>query len=136
MENLYQNLKNHIMDSDLGKYILIWSIFGFLLLFNIAFKLPLNPIKNNLNLSNNAPYFRFDGLPTDVDNSFKQNLIFRLSLTENDGKSIDDYIINDGNLYLVQDNLLYKYDIETANVVKKYYLPGKISDNLKKNITY
>ena len=129
MENLYQNLKNFVMDSDLGKYVIIWSIFGFLLLFNILFQLPLNPLKNNLNLSNNAPYFRFDGLPTDIDNSYKQKLVHKLTLTENDGRSIDDYIITDGYIYLAQDNILYKYDIDTDNMVKKYYLPGKVSNN-------
>ena len=129
MENLYQNLKNFVMDSDLGKYVIIWSLFGFLLVFNILFQLPLNPLKNNLNLSNNAPYFRFDGLPTDIDNSYKQQLVHKLTLTENDGRSIDDYIITDGYIYLAQDNILYKYDIDTDNMVKKYYLPGKVSNN-------
>lgn len=136
MENLYQKLKNYIMDSDLGKYIVIWSIFGFLLLFNIFFQLPLNPLKNSLNLSNNAPYFRFDGLPTDVDNSYKQNLIHKLTLTENDGRSIEDYIITDGYLYLVQDNILYKYDIETAKMIKKHYLPGKVNNNYFNDILF
>ena len=129
MDNLYQNIKNKIIESDLGKYILAWSLFGFLLIFNIFFQLPLNPIKNSINLSNNAPYFRFDGLPTDINNSYKQNLDFKLLLTDNDGRSIYDYIVYDNHLYLTQDNVIYKYDIATSNMVKKYYISGKLSND-------
>ena len=136
MDNLYQNIKNKIIESDLGKYILAWSLFGFLLIFNIFFQLPLNPIKNSLNLSNNAPYFRFDGLPTDINNSYKQNLDFKLLLTDNDGRSIYDYIVYDNHLYLTQDNVIYKYDIATSNMVKKYYISGKLSNDYFNEILF
>jgi hypothetical protein len=129
MENLYQNIKNYIMDSDLAKYIIIWSIFGFLLLFNILFQIPINPIKNQLNLSNNAPYFRFDGLPVDVDNSYKQELVFDLFLTDNDGRSINDYFLTEEYLYLVQKNKILKYDIDSQILVKKYYIIGDVNNN-------
>lgn len=129
MENVYQNIKNYIMDSDLAKYIIIWSIFGFLLLFNILFQIPINPIKNQLNLSNNAPYFRFDGLPIDVDNSYKQDLVLELFLTDNDGRAINDYFLTDEYLYFVQNNKIYKYDINTQSLVKKYYILGDVNNN-------
>ena len=129
MENLYQNIKNYIMDSDLAKYIIIWSIFGFLLLFNILFQIPVNPIKNQLNLSNNAPYFRFDGLPVDVDNSYKQELVLDLFLTDNDGRSINDYFLTEDYLYFVQHNSINKYNIDTQSLVKKYYILGDVNNN-------
>jgi hypothetical protein len=129
MENLYQNIKNYIMDSDLAKYVIIWSIFGFLLLFNILFQIPINPIKNQLNLSNNAPYFRFDGLPVDIDNSYKQKLVLDLFLTDNDGRGIRDYFLTEEYLYLVQDNKIYKYDIDTQSLIKKYYILGDVNNN-------
>lgn len=129
MENFFQNVKNYIMDSDLAKYVIIWSVFGFLLLFNILFQIPINPLKNQLNLSNNAPYFQFDGLPVDVDNSYKQEVTLKMHLTDNDGRRIVDYFMDEDFLFIIQENKILKYDIETNSVVKKYYLPGDVNNN-------
>ncbi|MGS0972826.1 MAG: hypothetical protein ACVCEJ_06300 [Candidatus Izemoplasmataceae bacterium] len=99
-------------------FLLLWGVVVFLVITFALIDIPVNIVRQQLNLSDNVPYFSFNDFPTNLDNNFSQEKAFQFELPENLGTNLVDYYL-DGDLLYVYSNqdVLYTIDVTKEEII-------------------
>jgi|GEM_PF-2101257 len=100
-----------------NSFILLGTSIGLLVLFIAFFNIPLQGLKQGLNLSNPVSYLANDGLPTDMANNFKHTTPFKEKANDITSLQIHDAYFHDDTLYLQIQNKMYSLDAKSGDII-------------------
>lgn len=117
IEQLIEYFFMNIIDTTERALVILGGGALFLIIFALLFNIPREGIKQELNLSDAVPYFSSDSLPINLDNNFKHETHFKLSLSKEFGENLIDYYVFDGTLYLYDGDTIYSMDPSSGEIL-------------------
>ena len=101
--------------------MIVIAIVGF---FFFVFRLPLDNLKDNLNLLDHTPYLKLEGFPTDIQNDFRNEVVLEIDTDVNFRNIIIDYYYDDEYLYVYDKLSITVFDINQKTLVNIIDLPN------------
>lgn len=117
METFKDSFKSQFTRNPKKSLILLGTSLGLLILFIAFFNIPLQGIKQRLNLSNPVSYLANDGLPTDMANNFKHTTPFKEKANEITSLYIQDAYFHDDTMYLQIQDKMYSLDAKSGDIM-------------------
>ncbi len=115
---IFENIVIYIDETHALKYVYLWILIFVIVFSNFFIDLPINKVKENLNLSNNVSYLNFDGYPTNINNNFDAKKIIQIDSQYNIDSEVTDYYYDQTHLYLyTKKGDLIVYDISKEEVI-------------------
>jgi hypothetical protein len=142
---LWQKIVFFFETEGLKKYISILIVFVFVVLFSWMFDLPMNRIKHTLNLNDYTGYMSFDGYERLLNQQFKTNRSYSITIPLDRNSNVMDYHMVDDQLYFyTSNNQLGAIDTKTNTLLYLEFLsahlepdPYDISDiNVIRNLFF
>jgi hypothetical protein len=144
LKPLWKKIVFFFETEGLKKYISIFIVFVFIVLFSWMFDLPINKLKHNLNLNDYTGYMSFDGYERYLNQQFKTSRTYSITILLDRNSNVMDYHMLDDHLYFYTSNnqlgvvnketnkLLYleflsphlepdPYDISDENVIRNLF---------------
>lgn len=106
------------------KYFLLMIVVAIVGFFLFVYRLPMDSLKENLNLLDNTPYLAIEGFPTDIQNDFRNEIILEIETDVEFRNTIIDYYYDDDYLYVYDKISINIYDLNQNTLINTYELPN------------
>jgi hypothetical protein len=117
VDQFLQAIQTNLFDTTERTIAFVGGSILFLILFAFLFNLPIEGIKQDLNLLDNRPYLSTDRLPIDLENNFKRDTLFELTFDNEFEEEILDFYYYESTLYLYTNNTLYSIDPSSGEII-------------------
>ena len=117
VDQFLQAIQTNLFDTTERTIAFVGGSILFLILFAFLFNLPIEGIKQDLNLLDNRPYLSTDRLPIDLENNFKRDTLFEMTFENEFEEELLDFYYYEGTLYLYTNNTLYSINPSSGEII-------------------